>query len=299
MIIQKMPCCPLPAGYFFVGMWFMPTMYNNIEYRKAKREASRLRTRYISLMSNLHGHVKYYGKQEEIEQMEQRITAIEERYSKLASFYGFNPLPRQISLLRPAEVNYVDVECSATKRYKPRWLRRLVKTNTKQCQTCGKFDGTDGASCPNCPGMPSYGKGPAKVSAEKRDWKAPDGTIVSDIGSNEVQNRFYSKKELDEHFHGVFGENGNKLKDGHKENYPGLSENEYTEKAAKLASSQVGGNIRGFSRDNGDVVRYDRQTGDFVIAVPGKNGFVRTLYKVSLVYFDTQKANTWKFRRRR
>ena len=83
---------------------------------------------------------------------------------------------------------------------------------------------------------------------------------------------------------------------------------EYTEKAARLASSPSGGNILGFSRDiegrEPDIVRWDRATGDFTIAVPGKNGFVRTLYNIGngnlgLQYFNNEKVNNWKFRRRR
>ena len=78
---------------------------------------------------------------------------------------------------------------------------------------------------------------------------------------------------------------------------------EYTEKAARLASSPAGGNILGFSRDiegrEPDIVRWDRATGDFVIAVPGKNGFIRTMFKVSLNYYNNRKAETWKFKRRK
>ena len=161
----------------------------------------------------------------------------------------------------------------------------LAQANPAQCQACGKFDGKNGYGCPNCG---SYGESPTAESKEKGDWKAPDGTIVSDTGSNEVNNKFDTDSKAVNH--------ANKHISRH---YPSLSMADYTEKAARLASSPVGGDIRGFSRDNGDIVRYNRRTGDFAIAVPGKDGFVRTLYKVTLKYFNNEKADTWKFRRRK
>ena len=245
----------------------MPILYRNSEeFAEAKQRLLSLKRRYNELKKHLSGYKRRRYSQDEIAKMEHEISVIAKRYRLLARNINYN--------IKPLSRN----------------VRYYVKINAKQCQSCGKFDGTGGASCPNCPGLPSYGKSPTSVSSEKGDWKAPDGTIISDTGSNEVNNKFDTNAKAIAH--------ANKHINKH---YPDLTMEDYTEKAARLASSSVGGNIRGFSRDiqgmDPDIVRWDISTGDFAIAVPGENGFVRTMYKVSLVYFDNQKKRDWKFRK--
>lgn len=120
-----------------------------------------------------------------------------------------------------------------------------------------------------------------------RQWKRSDGVVISDEGKNDVPCCFSSTGEADDHFC------------DHSVDYPGLTQEQYTKKAADLASSEADGNIIGFSTDDGCIVRYDKQNNDYVKAYPGKEGCVITLFKPDsrAVYYHNDKKETWKYRK--
>jgi pyocin large subunit-like protein len=122
---------------------------------------------------------------------------------------------------------------------------------------------------------------------QNRTWKRSDGETISDTGANTVPNRFDGAEKARNHYI------------RHGNDYPGLTQAQYVDKAADLATQAAGGDIIGFSTDDGCVVRYDRSTKDFVKAYPGSNGYVKTFYKPKGgdAYFHDEKKNTWKYRK--
>jgi hypothetical protein len=59
--------------------------------------------------------------------------------------------------------------------------------------------------------------------------------------------------------------NGNAHWRKHMAHYPGMTSQEYAEAALELIQSHCGGSIRGYVRENGQIVRYNAQTKDYVI----------------------------------
>jgi pyocin large subunit-like protein len=68
--------------------------------------------------------------------------------------------------------------------------------------------------------------------------------------------------------------------------YPPLSKVEYNERAKKLLNSEIGGNIEGFTDDEGRVWRYNTETHDFGKCAP--DGTIITLYKTPQRYWERQ-----------
>lgn len=120
-----------------------------------------------------------------------------------------------------------------------------------------------------------------------KQWKRSDNVTISDEGSNTVPNRFDGEYRAVEHYK------------RHRDDYPELTQAQYVQRAANLASSEVKGAIIGFSSDDGCVIRYDKQANDFAKAYPGTDGYVRTLYKPSrgIEYYHDEKKRSWKFRK--
>ena len=63
----------------------------------------------------------------------------------------------------------------------------------------------------------------------------------------------------------------------HQEEYPGLTVEQYAERAVRLAEMPTGGDILGHVDKDGIVVRYDRKENDFVKANIKKG--IRTMFK--------------------
>lgn len=63
----------------------------------------------------------------------------------------------------------------------------------------------------------------------------------------------------------------------HQEEYPGLTMEQYVERAVRLAEMPVGGDILGHIDKNNQIIRYDRKENDFVKADLNKG--IRTLFK--------------------
>ena len=118
-------------------------------------------------------------------------------------------------------------------------------------------------------------------------WKRQDGFVISDEGVNYVPARFYNKELEDEHF------------EAHFESYPSLTQQQYVTEAALLVSSDVGGDIIGYSTDKGHIVRYNRRNNDFAKVKPGESGYLLTMFKPTsaLHYYYDQKKKDWYFRK--
>ena len=76
----------------------------------------------------------------------------------------------------------------------------------------------------------------------------------------------------------------------HKKAYPGMSKQDYDVAALTLIQQPCGGNIRGYVRENGQIVRYNRLTNDLVIGNNSEDSDVpigiATMHKVSEYKFD-------------
>ena len=69
-----------------------------------------------------------------------------------------------------------------------------------------------------------------------------------------------------------------------------MTEQEYKDAALELIQMPCGGNIRGYARENGQIIRYNRVTQDYVI---GNNSYdydipigIATMYKIDENKFD-------------
>ena len=106
--------------------------------------------------------------------------------------------------------------------------------------------------------------GTGSTNAEKSDSVRP-----SPSGANRLQVRgFASRQHLMNHW-----KNGRT----HQEEYPGLTVEQYAERAVRLAEMPTGGDILGHVDKDGIVVRYDRKENDFVKANIKKG--IRTMFK--------------------
>lgn len=106
--------------------------------------------------------------------------------------------------------------------------------------------------------------GTGSTNTEKSDSVRP-----SPNGANRLQVRgFANKQRLMNHW-----KNGRT----HREEYPGLTMEQYVERAVRLAEMPTGGDILGHIDKDGIVVRYDRKENDFVKANVKKG--IRTLFK--------------------
>ncbi|MBV9948536.1 MAG: Hint domain-containing protein [Myxococcales bacterium] len=79
--------------------------------------------------------------------------------------------------------------------------------------------------------------------------------------------------------------------DKHKGEWPpGLTQQQYLDGARNLLSQFPGGNVLGFTRANGDVLRYDTATNEF--AVMAKDGTIRTYFRPTngINYWNSQVA---------
>lgn len=75
-------------------------------------------------------------------------------------------------------------------------------------------------------------------------------------GVNKFEKGF-SKKNLRDHY------------SRHQKEYPGLSAEEYSQRALELIQKPIGGDILGFVSQKNRIVRYDKASNDFVSGDPG------------------------------
>jgi phage-related protein (TIGR01555 family) len=91
---------------------------------------------------------------------------------------------------------------------------------------------------------------------------------VSAKGANSHLQPF-TGKNLDAHF-------GSGGRHDHSEQYPAMTKDQYAKRAHELVISPVGGSIMGYRTASGKVVRYDKETNDFVV---GFDAGVGTMFK--------------------
>lgn len=117
-------------------------------------------------------------------------------------------------------------------------------------------------------------KGPESLRGLTYEGEIPG---VSATGANKFKEGF-SKNNLKRHF-----------KD-HGAEYPGVGREEYARIALDLIQKPVGKDIDGYKNGDGQVVRYNRKTNDFVKGKPDVG--IATMYKPSdgAKYFERQKA---------
>lgn len=119
--------------------------------------------------------------------------------------------------------------------------------------------------------------------------KLRDNSYISARGPNEFKKGF-SRKNLVDHWYGLFDENGNEVIHSHREEYEKRHMNmeQYAERALTLVQSACNKDIDGYKTDDGFVVRYDRKTGDYVKGHPDKG--IKTMFVANDGYFKRQKV---------
>lgn len=104
----------------------------------------------------------------------------------------------------------------------------------------------------------------------------------------------FSEKKLEEHY------------EGHKHQYPGMTKEQYNEHAKKFLQKKCGDTVLGFRCKDGSVVRFNKQTGEFVKGYPG--GYIKTCFfptdirkgedapvdiEYAMVYFSREKRDSY------
>lgn len=123
---------------------------------------------------------------------------------------------------------------------------------------------TDGGS-----GSGNFGHGgrPGEVGGSSSKGS---GEKVSATGANKFSNGF-SGKNLDRHWSGGSSD--------HSKQYPGMTKQDYAERALELVQKPVGGDIDGYKNAKGQVIRYDKVNNDYVVGIPDKG--IATMFKPS------------------
>lgn len=90
---------------------------------------------------------------------------------------------------------------------------------------------------------------------------------ISATGPNKFTQGF-SQRNLEAHWDGTHG---------HSRQYPGMTMQEYAKRALELIQKPVRGNVLGYKNAQGQIVRYDRETNDFVKGHPSLG--IATMFK--------------------
>ena len=108
--------------------------------------------------------------------------------------------------------------------------------------------------------------------------KGGESGTINPSGANEFKVKgFRNKQKLNNHF-----------KD-HQAEYPGLTKEQYAQRALELVESPIGNGIKGHADNNGQIVRYDTATNDFAKGHPEKG--INTFFKPidGQKYYDDQR----------
>ena len=126
---------------------------------------------------------------------------------------------------------------------------------------------------------PNHGKDGKFTSGKKINNKSIDNSNsggimkssskISATGENKFE-RGFSKKNLDKHWDGS---------SSHKDQYKNMTKKQYSERALELIQKPVGGDIKGYKNNLGEIVRYDVKNNDFVKGNPAKG--IKTMFKPS------------------
>ena len=136
-------------------------------------------------------------------------------------------------------------------------LKRLLTRSSAKATIDSNPISEDGGS-----GSGNHGHGgrPGKVGGSSPG--------VSATGSNSFKKGF-SSKNLDRHWEGGISD--------HSGQYKGMTKQEYAKKALDLVQKPVGGNVKGYKTPQGEVVRYDTKSNDFVKGNPTTG--IKTMFK--------------------
>ena len=153
-----MPCCPLPAGRFFVGMWYMPLLYrNNEELDAAKKQLLTYKRRYDELKKLLSGYRRRWYSQDEIAEIEHEALTIARKYRRLARNINYNNRPLAKNVTYWVKTN--KGKCGATKRRCWKHGDKIVEAAYERakkypCPVCKKpnqlFKSDAYEICPTC-----------------------------------------------------------------------------------------------------------------------------------------------------
>ena len=126
------------------------------------------------------------------------------------------------------------------------------------------------------------------LTSTKKSDKLRDISYISARGPNEFKQGF-SRKNLVDHWYGLFDENGNEVIHSHREEYEKrhMTMEQYADRALTLVQSACSKDIDGYKTSEGIVVRYDRKTGDYVKGHPDIG--IKTMFVANDDYFERWK----------
>lgn len=104
-------------------------------------------------------------------------------------------------------------------------------------------------------------------SQQKNNAREQQEIKVSATGANKFKKGF-SSKNLDAHWDGDHA---------HKDQYPNMTKKQYAERALDLIQQPVGGKVDGYQKNDGKIVRYDKESNDIVVGHPEKG--IATMFK--------------------
>lgn len=104
-------------------------------------------------------------------------------------------------------------------------------------------------------------------SQQKNNAREQQEVKVSATGANKFKKGF-SSKNLDAHWDGDHA---------HKDQYPNMTKKQYAERALDLIQQPVGGKVDGYQKNDGKIVRYDKESNDIVVGHPEKG--IATMFK--------------------
>lgn len=139
----------------------------------------------------------------------------------------------------------------------------------------GKFGSGGGKNDEEKPSKPDdeiieKGSSSEKKTEEKElTEEAKRSKLKSSSKGENIFTRGFSKRNLDRHWEGGTSD--------HSEQYPDLDKEGYSQRALDLVQMAVGGNIEGYANENGQVVRYDKESNDFVKGRPDEG--IATMFK--------------------
>jgi hypothetical protein len=105
----------------------------------------------------------------------------------------------------------------------------------------------------------------ARTTTTTAPTSAVDDTAQQALSSGRFTNGNFAPGKLESHY----------LK--HADEYGAIGIDAYLARARSLLSTDVGNGIRGFTRANGDTVRFNVRTGEFAAGAP--DGTIRTLFR--------------------
>lgn len=130
----------------------------------------------------------------------------------------------------------------------------------------GKVGGSSGGGGGK-PSSSGKGKSGGSGKGSGSGGKGSNSGKVSATGANKFSKGF-SKRNLNEHYGGSHD---------HSKEYPGMTKQQYAQRALELIQKPTGGDIRGYKLPNGQIARYDKKSNDYVKGKPNEG--IATMFK--------------------